>query len=112
MLAVAEVVVVTMAVNMHLVVVAVEMVHQMYKTGIGTFAQNGLANTGGGGGGCGGGDGATSATSYGAAGGSGIVVLRYPAYLSPAASTTGNPTTYIAGAWRVYIFNASGTITF
>jgi hypothetical protein len=29
-----------------------------------------------------------------------------------AASTTGSPTTYIAGPYRIYIFYASGTITF
>jgi hypothetical protein len=48
----------------------------------------------------------------GGAGGSGIVVIRYPSYLAPATSTTGSPDTYIAGAWRVYQFVASGTITF
>ena len=53
----------------------------------------------------------TSGTT-GGAGGSGIVVIRYPSYLAPAASTTGSPTTYIAGLYRVYIFYASGTITF
>jgi hypothetical protein len=29
-----------------------------------------------------------------------------------ATSTTGSPTTYIAGPYRVYVFYASGTITF
>jgi hypothetical protein len=64
-----------------------------------------LPNTGGGGGG---------AWQYagGGAGGSGIVVIRYPSYLAPATSTTGSPQTYIAGTWRVYVFVASGTITF
>jgi hypothetical protein len=64
----------------------------------------GLANTGGGGG-----------ASYGAtsgAGGSGIVIIRYPAYQVAATSTTGGPEMYVAGAWRVYKFVASGTITF
>jgi hypothetical protein len=46
------------------------------------------------------------------AGGSGIVIIRYPSYLLPAASTTGSPETYIAGQYRVYKFVASGTITF
>jgi hypothetical protein len=59
-----------------------------------------LYNTGGGGGGGGG------------SGGSGIVVIRYPSYLAQAKSTTGSPTTYIAGSYRVYVFYASGTITF
>jgi hypothetical protein len=47
-----------------------------------------------------------------AAGGSGIVILRYPSYLAPATSTTGSPEMYVAGAWRVYKFLQSGTITF
>jgi hypothetical protein len=45
-------------------------------------------------------------------GGSGIVVLRYPSYLAPAAATTGSPQTYIAGPYRVYVFTSSGSITF
>jgi hypothetical protein len=32
--------------------------------------------------------------------------------LAPAASTTGNPRTYVSGVWRVYIWTSSGTITF
>ena len=67
----------------------------------------GATNTGGGGGG-----GSGSSVTSGGAGGSGIVVIRYPSYLKQAASTTGSPTTYIAGPWRVYVFYASGTITF
>jgi hypothetical protein len=64
-----------------------------------------LANTGGGGAG-------GPAYSTGGAGGSGIVIIRYPSYLLPAASTTGSPETYIAGQYRVYLFVANGTITF
>jgi hypothetical protein len=68
-------------------------------------ATTGLANTGGGGGG--------STQGVGAAGGgSGIVIIRYPAYQVAATSTTGGPEMYVAGAWRVYKFVASGTITF
>jgi hypothetical protein len=48
----------------------------------------------------------------GGSGGSGIVIIRYPSYLLPAASTTGSPETYIAGQYRVYKFVANGTITF
>jgi hypothetical protein len=70
---------------------------------------SGLNNTGGGGG-------APTATGdgwpFGSAGGSGIVIIRYPSYLLPAASTTGSPETYIAGQYRVYKFVANGTITF
>jgi hypothetical protein len=69
----------------------------------------GVANTGGGGGGAGL---ISSSARAGAAGGSGIVIIRYPSYLAPATSTTGGPEMYIAGAWRVYKFVASGTITF
>jgi hypothetical protein len=64
-----------------------------------------VANTGGGGGGAG-------YAQAGSAGGSGIVIIRYPSYLLPAASTTGSPETYITGQYRVYKFVASGTITF
>jgi hypothetical protein len=75
-----------------------------------SLATSGFPNTGGGGGGAGR-DGVT--LNYaGAAGGSGIVILRYPSYLAPATSTTGGPEMYVAGAWRVYKFVASGTITF
>ena len=45
-------------------------------------------------------------------GGSGIVVIRYLAYYSPAKSTTGSPNTYVVGPWRVYKFIQSGTISF
>jgi hypothetical protein len=48
----------------------------------------------------------------GAGGGSGIVVIRYPSYLSQATSTTGSPTYYQALGYNVYVFYASGTITF
>ena len=75
-------------------------------------AQGALANSGFGGGGTGHIDVSTDGLYLGGAGGSGIVVLRYPAYLKQAASTTGSPTTYIAGPYRVYVFYASGTITF
>jgi hypothetical protein len=41
-----------------------------------------------------------------------VVIIRYPAYLAPAASTTGGPEMILTGGWRVYTFVASGTITF
>jgi hypothetical protein len=74
-----------------------------------TNGTSGLVNTGGGGGSVAstGGSGQT-----GGIGGSGIVVIRYPSYLAKASATTGSPTTYIAGPYRVYVFYASGTITF
>jgi hypothetical protein len=40
------------------------------------------------------------------------VVIRYFAFLNPAASTTGNPDVFISNIWRVYVFRSSGTITF
>jgi hypothetical protein len=40
------------------------------------------------------------------------LIIRYPAFLAAASATTGSPLTYIAGAYRVYVFNSSGTITF
>jgi hypothetical protein len=76
------------------------------NTGVGFSA---IANTGSGGGG---GGWVAEPGFIGGAGGSGIVVIRYPSYLLPAASTTGSPEMYVAGAWRVYKFVASGTITF
>jgi hypothetical protein len=69
---------------------------------------SGLANSGSGGGGC-----ANRSVAYpSGAGGSGIVILRYPSYLAPATSTTGSPKMVVTGGWRVYTFVASGTITF
>ena len=75
-----------------------------------TFVES-LDVAGGGGGSGGSRDTGANAVSSGA-GGSGIVVIRYPSYLAPATATTGSPDTYIAGAWRVYVFTANGTITF
>jgi len=71
----------------------------------------GLANSGGGGGG----SGASSDVSLqqrGGTGGSGVVIIRYLASFAPARLTTGSPLTYKTGFYRVYVFNASGTITF
>jgi hypothetical protein len=69
-----------------------------------------LANRGSGGGG----GGRQSSVADGPAGNgsSGIVVIRYPAYLAQATSTTGSPTYYQALGFNVYVFNSSGTITF
>jgi hypothetical protein len=71
-----------------------------------------IANTGSGGGAGNFGTGASGNNYFGGAGGSGIVVLRYPSYLKQAASTTGSPTYYQALGYNVYVFYASGTITF
>jgi hypothetical protein len=70
---------------------------------------NGVTNTGGGGGG-GGYDGTDL---NGGAGGSGVVIIRYPSTFLPA-TTTGASVIYNnnVGGYHVYTFNASGTITF
>jgi hypothetical protein len=46
------------------------------------------------------------------AGGSGIVILRYPDTFNAATSTTGSPTISTSGGFRIYKFTASGSITF
>jgi hypothetical protein len=66
---------------------------------------SGGTNTGGGGGGA-------SGIVNGAAGGSGIVVLRYPDIYTPAANVTGSPIYTVAGGYRIYTFTGTGTITF
>ena len=47
----------------------------------------------------------------GAAGGSGIVIIRYADTYPAATSTTGSPTITVAGGYRVYTWTASGSIT-
>jgi hypothetical protein len=74
-------------------------------------ATSGTANTGGGGGGSGYSNSAPYIADSGA-GGSGIVILRYPDTFRAATSTTGSPTITVAGGFRVYQFTASGSITF
>jgi len=64
----------------------------------------GTTNTGGGGGG--------TRDGQGSAGGSGVVILRYPDSWLAAASTTGSPTVTVSGGYRIYKFTASGSITF
>jgi hypothetical protein len=48
----------------------------------------------------------------GAAGGSGIVIIRYADSFTAAVSTTGSPTITVAGGYRVYSWTGSGSITF
>jgi hypothetical protein len=72
---------------------------------------NGGTNLGGGGGG-----GSTGTANYaniaaGGNGGSGIVVIQYLDIYAPA-TVTGSPTYSVAGGFRVYTFNGSGSITF
>jgi hypothetical protein len=68
-------------------------------------AQSGTANTGGGGGG-----GASQGSSPpGGSGGSGIVIIKASA---AATATTGSPTYTTPSGSHVYVFTASGSITF
>jgi hypothetical protein len=65
----------------------------------------GTANTGGGGGG-------GIGSIGGATGGSGIVIIRYPANCAAPASTTGSPQVYYNNNYQIYVWTSSGTITF
>jgi hypothetical protein len=75
----------------------------------GAAGGSGTVNTGGGGAGS---SYALSNQGNGGAGGSGVVILSYPATLPTAASTTGSPTIYTTGGYNTYIFKSSGSITF
>ena len=66
----------------------------------------GTANTGGGGGGH------FNANTVAGAGGSGIVIIRYPDTFKAATSTTGSPTITVTGGYRIYKWTSSGSITF
>lgn len=66
----------------------------------------GTTNTGGGGGG----GGYSSLTGY--AGGSGIVILRYPLIYMKATNLVGNPTYSTANGYRIYTFTSSGSLIF
>jgi hypothetical protein len=55
---------------------------------------------------------ATEDSGSAGAGGSGIVIIRYPDAYNAATSTTGSPTITVSGGYRVYTFTASGSITF
>jgi hypothetical protein len=78
------------------------------KTSSATPGDSGTPNTGGGGA-TGVYDGGNSA---GGAGGSGIVIIRYPNSFRDATSTTGAPTFTNIGGYKIYTFTQSGTITF
>ena len=61
----------------------------------------------GGGGGAGGSTNVTSGN-----GGSGIVIIRYPANCAPPASTTGLQQVLYNNGYQIYVWTSSGTITF
>lgn len=71
-------------------------------------ATSGTANTGGGGGGARNSGG--PATNQGGAGGSGIVILRYPDTLDDPTQYSG--TKYTSGGYKYFKFTTNGTITF
>ncbi len=48
----------------------------------------------------------------GGAGGSGIVIIRYPSTYAGPASTTGSPTVTNTGGYKIYKWISSGSITF
>jgi hypothetical protein len=51
-------------------------------------------------------------TNSTAAGGSGIVVIRYADTYANASATTGSPTFTTSGGYKIYKFTGSGSITF
>jgi hypothetical protein len=68
-----------------------------------------LVNTGGGGGGAA----SQNGSLNGGAGGSGIVIFRYPSVFGTAVSTSGTVATSVSGNYRYYAFTAgSGSIRF
>ena len=73
-----------------------------------TNAIAGTVNTGGGGGGC---SRSTATVGTGQAGGSGIVIIRYPNTFKDAVSVS-NGTKTTANSHTIYTFTTSGSITF
>jgi hypothetical protein len=69
-------------------------------------------NTGGGGGGGGATYNASRTFTNGGAGGSGIVIIRYPDRGYPTPSTTGSPTITSGNGAITYAFTSSGSLTF
>jgi hypothetical protein len=65
------------------------------------------ANTGGGGGGN-----ERGTNQTGSNGGSGIVIIRYPATQSAPTATTGSPQINYADGYQIYTWTSSGTVTF
>jgi hypothetical protein len=72
----------------------------------------GGANTGGGGGGCPQYYSPYSQFGISGAGGSGVVILRYPSGFALPSSTTGSPTITAIGGYNIYTWTSSGSITF
>jgi hypothetical protein len=66
-------------------------------------------NTGGGGGGA---SSSVSTGRTGGIGGSGVVIITYPATYLPATATTGSPNVIVSGGYRTYKWITSGSIIF
>ena len=76
-----------------------------------SFGANGTINTGGGASGGGYGNPVGGATIPGGAGGSGVVIFRWPTASNGANNYTGNVVYTNAGGYHTYSFYSSGTIT-
>ena len=79
-----------------------------YLTGSGGLGGGGNKNTAGTTNTGGGGGGAPSNNGQGAAGGSGVAILKY-ANTFAAANTTGTPNVIVTGGFRIYTFTGTGT---
>lgn len=93
-----------------------------YPSGTASYGSGGLGGGGGGGGGgtraaiagtanTGGGGGGGGSSVGGNIGGSGVVIIRHLS-TDPVATTTGSPVVTTSNGYRIYTFNASGTIQF
>jgi hypothetical protein len=51
----------------------------------------------------------TGSTNYGGNGGSGIVIIRHLSNYSTG-TTTGSPSVYTSGSYKVYVFTGSGSV--
>ena len=83
----------------------------VYMSGIPYGGTPGTANTGGGGG-AGAGDFAAVSKWKAGAGGSGIVVVRYPQVNSAPAMVTGSPQVSYSDGYQIYTWTSSGSIIF
>jgi hypothetical protein len=92
----------------------------VFYSGGGGGHTGGVGGTGGGGNGSGGGAGGAGTAnsgggggggrSSGGNGGSGIIIIRYPDTFADATTVTGSPVKTDIGGYKIYRFNASGTI--
>jgi hypothetical protein len=75
--------------------------------GLNANGVSGNTNTGGGGGGSN--NGPSTGLWVGGTGGSGVVIISYPATFAPA-EVTGEPTVATSGGNRIYTFTGTGSI--